>query len=163
MWFAANASPQMPDDDTGLWRRMKTLPFEHAVPEARQDPRLKEHLTGAADGRAAVLAWAVEGCLAWQSAGRLKPPEAVNGATTELRTQFDPLAEFFDDRCEFAPDTETQAGELRSAYEGWATAQGAKAIDNREWGRRLRTRGCQNRRRLVHGKKTTVWRGIRLA
>jgi putative DNA primase/helicase len=162
IWLAANAAPTMPDDDTGLWRRLKTLPFEHAVPEANQDPAVKEHLTRTPEGRAAVLAWAVEGCLAWQSLGRLKAPQAVIGATADLRIQFDPLAEFFDERCEFESSSETPAKQLRAAYEAWAGAQGAKPIRNQDWGKRLLSRGCERHRPHTAADRVTVWRGVRL-
>lgn len=160
IWLAANAAPAMPDDDLGLWRRLKTLPFDHAVPESRQDADIKRRLTSTPEGRAAVLAWAVAGCLAWQSAGRLKPPSVVNAATGGLRAQFDPLAEFFDEQCSFEASAQTPAQDLRSAYQTWADAQGAKPINNVDWSSRLKARGCESRRDGT--PKQTRWYGVRL-
>lgn len=161
LWLAANAAPEMDDDDTGLWRRLLRLPFEHAIPEGDRDPQIKAHLTSP-DGGRAVLAWAVEGCLRWQRE-KLRPPDMVRRATAELRREFDPLAEFFTERCVVDAGAEYEAEPLRRAYEEWARTYGAQAIGNRDWGRRLKDIGCQRmRKRSMGGPPKTWWKGIGL-
>jgi len=162
IWLAANSAPKMDDSDSGLWRRLKSLPFEHAIPEDKQDPKIKAHLLSP-DGQCAVLAWAVEGCLAWQHE-RLRPPEIVQRRTSQLRLEFDPLHEFFVERCTFDTEATTPATELRDAYITWAMATGAKPLNDREWGHRLRNQGCTTKRTRItpgHGP-ISVWNGVRL-
>ena len=67
-------------DDSGMQRRVVKLPFTNAP--SHVDPQLKVKLRQA-DARAAILAWAVGGCLEWQADG-LKPPECVTAATEQL-------------------------------------------------------------------------------
>ena len=161
LWLAANAAPEMDDDDTGLWRRLLRLPFEHVIPEDARDPQVKTHLMSP-DGGQAVLAWAVEGCLRWQRE-KLRPPDVVRRATAELRREFDPLAEFFTERCVVDAGAECEAEPLRRAYEEWTRAYGAQAIGNRDWGRRLKDIGCQRmRKRSMGGPPKTWWKGIGL-
>lgn len=160
VWLAANAAPEMDDDDTGLWRRLHRLPFEHIVAEDERDPEVKRHLIS--DGRAAVLAWAVQGCLLWQQE-RLHPPAIVRQKTAELRREFDPLAEFIAERCIVETGVECEARALRAAYEEWARTFGAQVISDKEWGRRLKGLGCQRtRRRSMGGAPKVWWTGIGL-
>jgi len=162
IWLATNHAPLMDDEDTALWRRIKRLPFEHVVPEAKRDPDLKRYLTNPEAGGRAVLAWAVEGCLAWQRHG-LGSCARVSAATAALRAEFDPIAEFLETCCMVRPGLETPASQLRKAYERWAEDMGAKPINDREWGKRLRGLGCETtRKRIDRGNPRTVWRGVGL-
>jgi len=157
LWLAANDAPRMTDTDTGLWRRLQRLPFEHEL-ETR-DPRVKARLC--AEAGPALLAWAVRGCFLWQAEG-LKACDVVKAKTSELRATFDPLAEFFGESCLFDQGAETPALELRQAYEAWAASMGARPINNREWSNRLKTQGCESSRTMRGGERQTIWRGIGL-
>ena len=48
LWLAANDSPVLTDTDTGIWRRLQRLPFEHTLPENQRDPAVKEAMQGEA-------------------------------------------------------------------------------------------------------------------
>jgi len=157
LWLAANDAPTMTDTDTGLWRRLQRVPFEHEI--AHRDPNVKARLC--TDAGPAVLAWAVQGCLAWQAEG-LSPCEIVQAKTSALRAEFDPLAEFFSEQCIIGGEYEVDAQELRSAYEEWAQSWGAKAINDKDWGKRLQSLGAERERITRHGLKVTIWQGIGL-
>lgn len=159
LWLAANEAPKLTDTDTGLWRRLHRLPFEHELAADKRDPFVKESLTS--DALPALLAWAVQGCLDWQRVG-LRQPAAVRTATAALRAEFDPLAEFFADRCVFAPSAETGVGSLRQAYEQWANDMGARPINNKDWGQRLRAKGCEQENRRNKSGRARIWRGVGL-
>jgi putative DNA primase/helicase len=159
LWLAANEAPKLTDTDTGLWRRLQRLPFEHAVPEGKRDPKVKQAMTG--EALPALLAWAVRGCLAWQ-AGGLRMAPAVRAATVQLRAEFDPLVEFFAECCVFEHHAETPARELREAYVSWASSMGARPINNAEWSARLTAKGCQSIRTRRGGAQMTCWQGVGL-
>lgn len=159
LWLAANDSPKLTDTDTGLWRRLRRLPFEHELPEDKRDPAVKAAMTG--EALPALLAWAVQGCAAWQRQG-LGACAVVRTKTAELRAEFDPLAEFFAACCTFIKQAETPAAELRQAYEAWAASVGARPINNREWGQRLEAKGCRTLRTRRGAARVTVWCGIGL-
>ena len=137
------------------------LPFEHVIPESDRDPAVKATLTTDPDALAAVLAWAVAGCLAWQRQG-IGQPAIVRRKTAELRAGFDPLGEFFTQLCVFAPGAEAQALTLRQEYEHWAREMGAAPINDRQWSERLKAKGCTRQRRRGGGGQATYWRGIGL-
>lgn len=161
VWLAANEAPNMRDDDSGLWRRIKRLPFENEIPEEEQDPNVKRRLREDPQARSALLAWAVQGCREWQRDG-LTTCKVVKQKTLELRASFDPLGEFLAEYCVLARNAQVPATELRTAYENWAREMGAKPLSDKEWGKRLRAAGCVNARERIAGVQKTVWRGIGL-
>jgi putative DNA primase/helicase len=156
LWFAANDAPRMSDTDDALWVRACEIPFRHQVPEERKDPEVKAVLRDPARAGAAILAWAVHGCRAWQDQG-LGTALKVRQATQELRRSMDPLADFLDECCCFEPASFTSNSELRAAYREWL-AGGDDNLGDKGWGVRLQARGLQrDKERSARG-----YRGIRL-
>lgn len=162
LWLAANEAPRMSDRDSGLWRRLRRVPFVHVI--EKPDPVIKSRLRDpGADGKA-LLAWAVRGCMAWQREG-LGGCAQVAKASAELRASMDPVAEFYEARCTFGAGKETPVSALRTAYENWARENGAtdrEMVAAKEWGDRLRERGCERRQRRVGGAVTSFWEGVGL-
>ena len=89
---------------------------------------------------AAILAWLVQGCLAWQREG-LSVPKAVKDTTQEYRNEMDPLRDFLADRCIVNSTAKAKKAELWEAYEKWAKAAGTRALGNRQLGARLLRQG----------------------
>jgi putative DNA primase/helicase len=63
--LAANDAPRLRDDDDGLWARMRRVPLVAQIPREQQDREMKARLQSP-EHAAAILAWAVQGCLDWQ-------------------------------------------------------------------------------------------------
>ena len=109
LWLAANHRPRVRADDEAMWRRIVQIPFTNTVPEAERDPTLKHRFKTDPEIRAAILAWAVQGCLDWQQHG-LDIPARVRDYTAEYRAENDPLAEWIADDCQLG----TRALDLRT-------------------------------------------------
>jgi putative DNA primase/helicase len=162
IWLATNHAPRVRDDDNAIWRRLRRLPFEHVIPPEEQDENVKKSITNPAEAGKALLAWAVKGCLAWQQL-RLGMPEIIERKTKELRAEFDPLAEFFQDCCIFGPRYEADARALRETYEEWARENGvSRPVGDRDWSRRLKAKGCERLLLRRGGVPTRMWSGIGL-
>jgi len=160
--LAANKAPRMSDDDDAVWRRLRRLPFEYVIPPEERDEQVKIILRDPAQGGPAILAWAVQGCLAWQRQG-LGYPDLIRSKTEDLRISFDPLADFFRENCVFGPNYEVEAGALREAYEQWSKENGNRyLLGNRQWSERLKARGCTREARRRGGKYIRLWFGIGL-
>jgi P4 family phage/plasmid primase-like protien len=157
--LASNYRPRAAADDDGLWRRLRELPFPTARPRREdRDESVKAIITDPAQTGAAILAWAVEGCVRWLAEG-LGEPEAVMQATAAYRRSQEPLADFVADRCQLGPDLSVPAYRLREEYEEWAKANGIRhPLAGRAWGEALRALGCSSR----HTQQGTIWRGIDL-
>ena len=157
VWLAANDAPVIRDDDEGAWSRVRRIPFVNPLPREKRDPTMRARLREP-DARAAILAWAVQGCLDWQRDG-MGTCAAVEESTAEYRADMDRIAGFFEDRCAFEPDVRVQRVELRRAYEDWCRENGVKApMSGKEFGARLRDKGVADAK--SNGKR--LWVGVRL-
>ncbi|MGC0097524.1 phage/plasmid primase, P4 family, partial [Ralstonia pseudosolanacearum] len=85
--IAGNHKPAIRNVDEAMKRRLHLIPFTVTVPPERRDGRLTEKLLKERDG---ILAWAIEGCLAWQRQ-RLDPPACVRSATEEYFDEEDAI------------------------------------------------------------------------
>lgn len=145
LWLASNHRPLVRGTDIGLWRRIHLVPWTVTIPDTDQIPDLEQHLV-ATEGPG-ILAWAVQGCLAWQQT-RLCAPPAVRAAVDQYRASQDVLGAFLDDRCAAVPGwREVRVGEL---YNALCAAEGEKPggiRSARDLGERLRERGIDIEKR----------------
>lgn len=137
-WIATNHRPTIHDDSDAIWDRLFTIPFVVRVADDRIDKRLPEKLLGELPG---VLRWAVEGCLGWQAARGLLPPEKVIAANTAYRTEMDTFAQWLDERCVLGLDTmQARGGELWKDYKTWCDDLNVRPMGSRKFGERLTER-----------------------
>ena len=151
--LVTNDRPRVSGDDEAVWRRLRLVPFEQSF-RGREDRALAATLAAELP---AILAWAVEGCQAWQREG-LGHAQAVTRATDDYRTDEDVLGAFLADCCE--QNGEVAAKDLRAAYEQWCAEQGELPLAGNALGRRLARRGIQGARRTGG---TRVYVGIALS
>jgi putative DNA primase/helicase len=157
LWLAANERPRVSGDDAAIWRRILQLPFTQAIPEAERDERVNLELRTNPDVQAAILAWAVQGCLAWQRIG-LAVPDCVRDYTAEYRAENDPIRDWLDDCCELDNEAWTSAAKLRTSYEGSCEANGEKPIAPNRFAAALTAKGFTKERRRPEGRG---WKGVR--
>lgn len=139
LWLAANHRPTVDENDEAMWRRIAQIPFGVQIPVEERDPRVKATLRDPEQAGAAVLAWAVRGCLAWQRE-RLRIPKEVKEATAAYRAEMDVLSSFIDDRCEVRKGAWVAAGALYGAYKKWCEEVGERHESQTAFGRRLADR-----------------------
>ena len=156
LWIATNHRPKIPDDDDALWERIVELPFRAQIPSEERDPAVRAELRDPKASGAAVLAWAVNGCLAYQAEG-LTAPQIVEHATQEYREEMNPIGEFINECCVLGEGLWASSAELRREYQFWCKENGITPLRS-EFAKRLRARGCiPDRTSKVRG-----WRGIGL-
>jgi putative DNA primase/helicase len=137
LWLAFNHKPIIEDDSNAMWRRIRLIPFMHTFESQQVDKGLLEKLKVEAPG---ILNWLIEGCLEWQKTG-LKSPAAVERATSDYEAESDPLAAFFDDRCESGIAFQVPKGELWSAYLDWCRANRENHVSRKVFAEKMRSRG----------------------
>lgn len=135
--LATNHKPVVRGTDEAIWRRIRLVPFDVTIPPAEREPELREQLRHEFPG---ILAWAVEGCLAWQRDG-LGESDAVERATATYREDSDLLGAFIEDRCVVLDEIRAKASDLFSAYREWCNETGTQAVSQQLFGRRLSERG----------------------
>jgi putative DNA primase/helicase len=165
-WLAANDAPGVADDDSGMWRRIIRVPFVRVVPEADRDPNLKDTLRNDPGARAAILAWAVQGCLDWQARGGgrqgLGVPGVVHKATIAYRNDQNPLKDFLDETCEVGPTKMVEVAALRREYADYIRSAGTKPIPPHDFNARLEAEGYQRKVAKIGKRPARVWVGLSL-
>lgn len=154
--MVCNHKPRITGTDSGIWRRIKLIPFNVQIPEHKQDPDLADKLREELPG---ILNWCIEGCLKWQEEG-LRPPEEVDAATTSYRVESDAIGAFLDE-CVITGNIQarTQANDLYECYKNWTEAAGEYPLSMRRFNDRLRERGYQC---MASTSNRKYWQGIGL-
>lgn len=134
LWISGNYRPRVHGDDFGLWRRMRLIPFEKRF---NVNTDLLEELLAELPG---VLAWSVEGCLAWQREG-LSLPAKVREATKEYQERENVVGQFVDEACYRHLEAGTTTATLYAAFELWCASAGERPAAKRGFSERLERLG----------------------
>ena len=158
--LATNNRPIVKENTLAIWRRIKLVPFDVTIPPDEQDRQLTKKLVAEWPG---ILAWAVQGCLAWQRDGLTSPAE-VEAATASYQAEQDPLAEFFDACCIFEAKAQVPRADLFNAYSAWAGRTNEHHPLDRVsfYERILRRAGIEEFQRRIDGKPTRGFLGLGL-
>ena len=140
LFVAGNHKPAIRNIDEAMKRRLHLIPFTITVPPERRDKHLQHKLLAERDG---ILAWALEGCLAWQRLGRLDPPSQVVAATEEYFEAEDALGRWLEERCVRQANAKSLTAELFTDWKQWAEAAGEFVGSQRRFSDLLITRGVE--------------------
>ncbi len=160
--FAGNHKPNLRDVDAAMQRRLHMVPFMQ-IP-ARVDPDLPEKLRRESP---AILAWMIEGALAWQREG-LNPPAAVAAMTTDYLNEQDLVGAWLKECCDVDDDKKTFAT-IRDLFASWRTYSsilGEQAGTDRQLAQALANHGFvrgEHPRSRRHGFKGLSVRPVDMA
>ena len=132
-----NHKPGLRSVDEAIRRRFNLLPFTVTIPAEQRDRDLTEKLRAERPG---ILAWMIDGCLAWRRTG-LKPPQSVRVATAEYLEAEDALAAWLEECCEADPKAWTKSADLFASWKVWAERSGEPAGSIKRFGQRLEAHG----------------------
>ncbi len=156
LFVAGNHKPAIRNIDEAMKRRLHLIPFTITVPPEKRDKHLQQKLLAERDG---ILAWALDGCLAWQRLGRLDPPQQVVDATDEYFEAEDALGRWIDEKCVRVATAKSLTVELFSDWKQWADACGEYVGTQRRFSDLLITRGFEKWR---NGSGVRGFQGIGL-
>ena len=153
--IAGNHKPRLNAVDEAMRRRFHLIPFEASFRGRKRikdmEERLKEEL-------AAIMQWAIDGCIAWQEQG-LKPPERVRAATQAYFTNQDIFGEWLSECCQRGPDFWETPTRLFNSWREFAKSAhystGTKAVFND----RMESFGFHRDKDWKQGRK---WVGLKL-
>ncbi len=154
IFLATNYKPIVKGNDTGIWDRIKLIPFRVKIPLSEVDRELPEKLNAELPG---IFQWAIQGCLKWQKDG-LDMPEALQAETQGYREEMDSIGNWTATSCTIDPAATAKSAELYDSYKEWSQANGEFVISQKMFSTRIAARG-------FHKKKTrtgAVWSGIGL-
>lgn len=155
LWLVANHKPDIRDDDDAIWRRVRVVPFDHSIPDTKRDDSLKAALMDPTISGAALLAWAVEGCVRWQREGLKRVPKRIEEASKVYRQEMDTAKDFWSECVEFTRDDNwTSRTALTAVYKQYCEENGiarSKRWSNRRVKQYLKDMGVQERTK--HGSR----------
>jgi len=124
--WAMNALPQLRDQHSGLWRRVKIVKFPALTVEP--NPAVKEAIKREGPG---ILVWALEGLRRLRQRGSFNIPDSVVAATEEYRQANDIAAEFAAEfGIEPAAESFCTTSELIKTYNHWRRLRGYAAVSD---------------------------------
>lgn len=140
LWIRGNHLPGAHDAGDGFWRRLIAVPFKVKFGEDQKVPDLDRQLFDAE--KAGILAWAVEGCLAWQRGGqKLDVPLVLRERTATYRQDTDILGQWLEECLVADPQGRVTAAEAYRSFTDYYKEQGMKAPAQRTFGVQLGERG----------------------
>jgi len=160
--FSGNKKPSVKDNSFGFWRRALILPFPREFDGEAHDPKLDSKLQTEASG---ILAWLIQGCLAWQREG-LNPPASVIEAVREYRDDNDILADFLREYCVIEPGRAVGVTALYKEYTTYFETLGdhkRKPLSPRAFNEDLNSRkGIKKKKTGPERHREWSWFGIGL-
>jgi putative DNA primase/helicase len=141
--IAGNHKPGLKSVDEAIRRRFHLIPFAVKIPDAEQDKGLTEKLKAEWPG---ILAWMIEGCLAWQRDG-LVPPAAVVDATAAYLEAEDAIATWIEESCERNPEAFETRNALFGSWTAWVARTGEATISRNTFLAAIGLRGFIERKR----------------
>jgi putative DNA primase/helicase len=145
LMISGNHKPALRSVDEATRRRFNLIPFTVTIPEKERDQELGEKLKREWP---AILAWMVEGCLAWQREG-LSPPKAVTEATAAYLEAQDSMAAWLDECCDLDANAWERSLDLFANWKTWAERGGHFVGDAKTFRDRLDGRFIGNARRAA--------------
>lgn len=157
---SGNHKPRVKETTEGIWRRMRLVPFRADFRD-RKDPTVKERLKSDGPDREAVLAWIVQGSVAWAEHG-LGECAAVKEATEEYRAEQDDVGTYLDERCSVGGSGTVERGALYRDYTSWCQRVGITfPASSRRFNDRVREERGVREGRVGEGR-TRGWLGIEI-
>lgn len=140
LFVNTNFVPQVDTTDHGTWRRLLAMPWPYTFRKPweecteenhrKGDPTLKKRIASDPDVVTAVIAWAVEGAIAYfrdeQEPEGNRPPECVERATAEWRASCDVGYQFAMERLVADKDSFISAEEMYNEFSEYLQAEGKR-------------------------------------
>jgi putative DNA primase/helicase len=133
IWLAANHKPVVRNNDHGVWRRIKLVPFTEQISHEEKDPNLGKKLLAELPG---ILNWCLTGLRLWLQDG-LQEPASIREGTEEYRSESDQLGQFVSESCVLFPSARSKPAQLYQKYVEWCETRREKPKSMIAFGRAL--------------------------
>ena len=154
LFIIGNHKPGLRSVDEAIRRRFNLIPFTVTVQPKERDTYLAEKLKAEWPG---ILAWAIEGCLAWQRDG-LAPPAAVTSATAAYLEAEDSVAAWLKEQVEEESGAVERSSVLFASWKDWAERAGEPAGSQKKLSQKLEDRGFTK----SHNRRGSCFTGLRV-
>jgi putative DNA primase/helicase len=139
LWLLGNHRPEVGTGGHAFWRRMRIIPFERQVPDARKIDNLAAELVD--EEGPGILHWLIEGATRYLATrDPLTGPASVRVATAAYQTTEDHVGRFLQECClqGDSPDLRVEQKALYETYGRWCSEEGIRASSSRAFASRIR-------------------------
>jgi P4 family phage/plasmid primase-like protien len=150
-----NHKPIVRGHDHGMWRRVRLVPFNRTFSPEEKDPALIDTLKAEAPH---ILAWMVDGSIAWHQQGLTDTPKTIQAATDAYQVDQDLIGRWLEECTLPSKYAETASAEIYANYRAWCFDNGHKPVSSTALGRKLSERGYSPGK--ISGKR--AWCGLNL-
>jgi P4 family phage/plasmid primase-like protien len=150
-----NHKPVVRGHDHGMWRRIRLVPFNRTFLPEEKDPQLIDTLKAEAPH---ILAWMVDGSIAWHEQGLADTPKPIRAATDAYQVDQDLIGRWLEECTLPSKYAETASADIYANYRAWCFDNGHKPVSSTALGRKLSERGYSPGK--VSGKR--AWCGLNL-
>ncbi|MEU0443759.1 phage/plasmid primase, P4 family [Streptomyces sp. NPDC006186] len=162
LWLLGNHRPEVGTGGFAFWRRMRLIPFERVVSDARKIDNLADVLV--TEEGPGILNWLVLGARRYLGGERdLTGPEQVRIATTAYAETEDHTGRFLSESCQLESSLRTEQAHLYAAYKAWCQNDGAPAVSSRAFAARVReVVGLASPKEMILSNQRKYYPGIGL-
>jgi putative DNA primase/helicase len=161
--WAMDKLPRIPHAGSGIFRRVKVVPFGRSIPESEIKPGLKEQIKTEGQG---ILNWLLDGLDVLRERGCFTSSRRVRQATQDFRELNDVVGAFAAECLEFGPDYEESATDLFEHYCKWCGKGNHKPMSitaiSQEWIRLGLENHDADGKKLRRHPGVNIWKGCRL-
>ncbi len=162
LFLLGNHRPEVGTGGFAFWRRMRLVPFERVVPDARKVDNLADILVR--EEGPGILTWLVDGARRYLAGEKdLTGPERVRLATTAYAETEDHMGRFLSECCKTEPGLRAEQKHLYLAYTRWCESEGATPVSSRAFASRVReTLGLRSPKEMATSNSKKYYPGIGL-
>lgn len=156
LWMTSNGIPAFDLSDAPLWSRVHVIECSNNFGRSSIGRAFLEP-----DFAATILQWGIEGAQMWWKDG-IAAPGTVTDAVARAKASLNPLTDFLAERTKRDPQESVPTARLYGCYKNWAEVNGERVLSEKKVGLLLKEAGLTSDRPYINGKRTRVWKGIRM-
>ncbi|KAB7731085.1 DNA primase [Rudanella paleaurantiibacter] len=145
--FNCNELPADVEHTPAYFRRFLIVPFKQTIPEQDQDKQLARKIIDTE--LSGVFNWVLTGLRRLLEQGRFTDSEAVREQLESYKKQSDTVRLFLDDNSYQSSDSFTPLKDLYRDYRAYCIEDGYKAVNNRNFQKRLNANGVTTERKTI--------------
>ncbi|RAJ70742.1 putative DNA primase/helicase [Streptomyces sp. PsTaAH-137] len=168
LWLLGNHHPEVATGGHAFWRRLRLIPFERKIPDAKKIDNLARILV--AEEGPGILAWLIEGARRFLATrdpsskrDNLAGPARVRMATTNYAATEDHVGRFLTDMCLRQEGAKVQQTALYQVYGRWCQDEGVRPTGSRSFATRMRNElGLKSPDEMIKSNGTRYYPGLGL-